>query len=425
MGLLNDCPRCYEQTINQCVDQLIFVLGLTAGETYFFTFTDNHNKQHIVEVVADSDGNATIDVADSLPEGFFIVYSGSKVVTWKQSGCEDLCFTPCDGETEYCCITLFPVDRSGDFEDVVIETIPCCEETPAVEEIVFANVLFMCEDAEEATVSGNFTVENGSGNYAFQIFRDETWHTVVSSIAPPSFSTAGPTATEATYQTRIIDTTTIVVSNELPLVIYKCTETETLILNSIGTFQCDIASGQLLVEVDFDATNPLGQLMLQRLIVGVWTDVVEVFNGQSNYLLPAIVSGIGFTDFRVLDSTSGVVSNTYSTSVPNCIMSSLTLLQVGNVGSSGASTTISIDYSAVNIYELVNGNKDLIIQYSADGLTNWQNNQTLVMSSSPFTGHPPVSNHTSPVYAPLVYVRLYGNDFNGVPVYSNALPIPP
>lgn len=129
MGLLNDCPRCYEQTINQCVDQLIFILGLTAGETYFFTFTDNHSKEHVVEVVADGDGNITIDTTE-FPEGFFIVYSGSKVVTWRQNTCGDVCFTPCDGDTEYCCITLMPIDKSGDFEDVVIEIIPCCEEIP-------------------------------------------------------------------------------------------------------------------------------------------------------------------------------------------------------------------------------------------------------------------------------------------------------
>ena len=526
MGLLNDCPICYQQDISQCVDTLVFALDLTPDATYIFTFTDNHNKEHVITAVANLNGTVTIDVAD-LPDGFFIVYSGVKTVTFKeQGGCDNLCFTPCSGgyystteadTTEYCCITLRPVDRNDESSaDEIIEIIPCCAGE-ATETIVLEASFACTEGVDEGVVSGDFTVTNGSGNYGAQLFRDGLWVTVVEGIDSPLEYTV-PEPTAAHVMARIIDLDTLAVSNEVEITITSCAEqvlelddvdfncvgingvlsvaytvtnhsgtgisvqyydgvtwneiavisapiadgsyaqdisfnpptgsypirlvsgasisniivqgivhcgaTETIILNSVGNFQCQTEQGLNIANVDVEVTNQVGSLFLQVFISGVWTSLFQVFSGQSDYNLPASASG-GLKDFRVIDTTSMVVSNTFSVTVPTCLQSTLTLHQVGNQGSTGAGTTISIDYSALNIFELINGAKDLIIQYSADGVTNWISNQPFAIPSSPFTGHPAVFTMTSPQYAPLVFVRIYGNDQNGNPIFSNALPIPP
>lgn len=423
MGLLNDCPSCYEQRISQCVTELIFALGLTAGETYFFTFTDNHNKEHVVGIEADESGRAVIDVLTLLPSGFFIVYSGSKTVTWKQNGCDDLCFTPCDeeGAEEYCCIILTPVDRTSD-EDEISETIPCCAETPVLPEtLVFATILFNCIKPNNGTgtISGTFTATNGSGNYGLQVFIG-TWQTVEFPVTSPfSFNIANPSA--GAFQTRIIDIETDVFSNELQLTTTTCktVSPETLVLKSVQGFSCASDTGILTAVIDAKVISPIAAIVLEYYNGATWQIIASsIISGNNSRDLPVEVFN-GTWLMRLRDTTTNVTSLNLSVTTPNCLLTEIVLT---SLQFRGAPFTLAHGYTTTNAFEYSGGLLDLLREYSTDNIT------FLPISNVGgwLAANPDNASHNNQASDGLNYVsgnyaRVTGRDINGALINSNSL----
>ena len=317
------------------MDALVFVLGLIAGQTYFFTFTDNHGKEHVVEAVADVNGNVTIN-ASNLPDGFFIVYGGVKTVTWKQSGCDNLCFMPCRGELNYCCITLRPVDRVGDVGEPITEIVPCCEEKPQTETLVLDSINFVC-DKTEGIISGAFTVANGSGNYTLQSYYNSMWNgvktftgAITDGTLPFSENIGKPQP--ITVDIRVIDNDTLLASNTLPLIITSCDGEEVLNINSISNQVCNNGVINALMDVTIQNWSGVSVHLFYSIDGGLIfnENPAGIYNGTFTMDLPQAVNGVNGVQFYLRDAANNFNSPIYTTNIIACSVENLLINAVGS-----------------------------------------------------------------------------------------------
>ena len=75
------CIECRQSNQQACAETYLITAGLTQGDTYYVTITDRNNNLYIQSIVADVDGNLTIDALSSeFPNGFWLAESGSKSI---------------------------------------------------------------------------------------------------------------------------------------------------------------------------------------------------------------------------------------------------------------------------------------------------------------------------------------------------------
>lgn len=78
---LTICTECRQSRQQACADTYLITAGLTEGDTYYVTITDRNNNLYIQSIVADVDGNLTIDALSSeFPNGFWLSESGTKSI---------------------------------------------------------------------------------------------------------------------------------------------------------------------------------------------------------------------------------------------------------------------------------------------------------------------------------------------------------
>jgi len=78
---LNICTECRQSRQQACADTYLITAGLTEGDTYYVTITDRNNNLYIQSIVADANGDLTIDALSSeFPNGFWLSESGAKSI---------------------------------------------------------------------------------------------------------------------------------------------------------------------------------------------------------------------------------------------------------------------------------------------------------------------------------------------------------
>jgi len=79
---LTICTECRQSNQQACGDTYFIEAGLTSGDTYYVAITDRNNDVYIQAVIADANGNLTIDAtAPEFPVGFWLAESGNKSIT--------------------------------------------------------------------------------------------------------------------------------------------------------------------------------------------------------------------------------------------------------------------------------------------------------------------------------------------------------
>jgi len=78
---LTICTECRQSRQQACADTYLITAGLTEGDTYYVTITDRNNNLYIQSIVADANGDLTIDALSSeFPNGFWLSESGTKSI---------------------------------------------------------------------------------------------------------------------------------------------------------------------------------------------------------------------------------------------------------------------------------------------------------------------------------------------------------
>jgi hypothetical protein len=79
---LTICTECRQSNQQACGDTYFIEAGLTSGDTYYAAITDRNNDVYIQAIIADANGNLTIDaLAPEFPVGFWLAESGNKSIT--------------------------------------------------------------------------------------------------------------------------------------------------------------------------------------------------------------------------------------------------------------------------------------------------------------------------------------------------------
>lgn len=79
---LTICTECRQSNQQACGETYFIEAGLTSGDTYYAAITDRNNDVYIQAIIADGDGNLTIDAtAPEFPVGFWLAESGNKSIT--------------------------------------------------------------------------------------------------------------------------------------------------------------------------------------------------------------------------------------------------------------------------------------------------------------------------------------------------------
>ena len=79
---LTICTECRQSNQQACGDTYFIEAGLTSGDTYYVAITDRNNDVYIQAIIADANGNLTIDaLAPEFPVGFWLTESGNKSIT--------------------------------------------------------------------------------------------------------------------------------------------------------------------------------------------------------------------------------------------------------------------------------------------------------------------------------------------------------
>jgi hypothetical protein len=79
---LTICTECRQSNQQACGETYFIEAGLTSGDTYYAAITDRNNDVYIQAIIADGDGNLTIDaLAPEFPVGFWLAESGNKSIT--------------------------------------------------------------------------------------------------------------------------------------------------------------------------------------------------------------------------------------------------------------------------------------------------------------------------------------------------------
>lgn len=79
---LTICTECRQSNQQACGETYFIEAGLTSGDTYYAAITDRNNDVYIQAIIADVDGNLTIDaLAPEFPVGFWLAESGNKSIT--------------------------------------------------------------------------------------------------------------------------------------------------------------------------------------------------------------------------------------------------------------------------------------------------------------------------------------------------------
>ena len=85
-----ECPKCYDFTVESCLDEIVFQLGLDALPNYaYYTimFEDIFGNIYTQDVVTDINGDFTIDTTTAdFPEGFFATTRDISVVVTDDNG---------------------------------------------------------------------------------------------------------------------------------------------------------------------------------------------------------------------------------------------------------------------------------------------------------------------------------------------------
>ena len=76
-----ECPKCYDFTVESCLDEIVFELGLDATTNYTIKFADIFDNIYSQDVTTDADGDFTIDTTTAdFPEGLFATTRDISVV---------------------------------------------------------------------------------------------------------------------------------------------------------------------------------------------------------------------------------------------------------------------------------------------------------------------------------------------------------
>ena len=79
---LTICTECRQSNQQACGETYFIEAGLTQGDTYYVAITDRNNDVYIQAIIADANGNLTIDaLAPEFPVGFWLAESGNKSIT--------------------------------------------------------------------------------------------------------------------------------------------------------------------------------------------------------------------------------------------------------------------------------------------------------------------------------------------------------
>jgi hypothetical protein len=79
---LTICTECRQSNQQACGETYFIEAGLTSGDTYYAAITDRNNDVYIQAIIADANGNLTIDaLAPEFPVGFWLAESGNKSIT--------------------------------------------------------------------------------------------------------------------------------------------------------------------------------------------------------------------------------------------------------------------------------------------------------------------------------------------------------
>jgi hypothetical protein len=76
------CTECLQSNQEACANTYFIEAGLTSGDTYYVAITDRNNDVYTQAIIADANGNLTIDaLAPEFPVGFWLAESGNKSIT--------------------------------------------------------------------------------------------------------------------------------------------------------------------------------------------------------------------------------------------------------------------------------------------------------------------------------------------------------
>lgn len=79
---LTICTECVQSNQEACGETYFIEAGLTSGDTYYAAITDRNNDVYTQAIMADANGNLTIDAtAPEFPVGFWLAESGNKSIT--------------------------------------------------------------------------------------------------------------------------------------------------------------------------------------------------------------------------------------------------------------------------------------------------------------------------------------------------------
>ena len=79
---LTICTECVQSNQEACGETYFIEAGLTSGDTYYAAITDRNNDVYIQAIIADANGDLTIDAtAPEFPVGFWLAESGNKSIT--------------------------------------------------------------------------------------------------------------------------------------------------------------------------------------------------------------------------------------------------------------------------------------------------------------------------------------------------------
>jgi hypothetical protein len=79
---LTICTECRQSNQQACGETYFIEAGLTSGDTYYAAITDRNNDVYTQAIMADANGNLTIDaLAPEFPTGFWLAESGNKSIT--------------------------------------------------------------------------------------------------------------------------------------------------------------------------------------------------------------------------------------------------------------------------------------------------------------------------------------------------------
>jgi hypothetical protein len=79
---LTICTECRQSNQQSCGETYFIEAGLVVGDTYYVAITDRNNDVYIQAIIADANGDLTIDaLAPEFPVGFWLTESGNKSIT--------------------------------------------------------------------------------------------------------------------------------------------------------------------------------------------------------------------------------------------------------------------------------------------------------------------------------------------------------